>query len=221
MDHFSTDLLNSPRETVRFVISLRRILTSSVRYLSRQHMVLSPQTVMVTRQTITTSVFTTHYILEGAENCLAETRSVLRLPRRSPQNGITSWPISTAANETETQTKKCASIGTQFYIFVSKCVPFPEPVIRSESPISLWYSGLRNAEPEFRQILTSQSVPAVLQTFFVLSAQSWTFRIPHYMSILLLSRKFWKISRLYFRKRGASGSITKTVSKLHLFHAAN
>jgi hypothetical protein len=122
MDHFSPDLRNSQRETVRFVISLRRILTSSVRYLSLQHMVLSPQTVTVTRQTITTSVFTTtHYILEGEENCLAETHWVLRLPRRTPQNEITSRPICTASRETERQIRKCASINTQFYIFVSKC----------------------------------------------------------------------------------------------------
>lgn len=73
MDHFSPDLRNSQTETVRFVISLRSIFTSSVQYLSRQHMVLSPQTVTVGRQTITTSVFTTtHYIVAGEEHCLAK-----------------------------------------------------------------------------------------------------------------------------------------------------
>lgn len=93
MDHFNPDSPNSQTETVRFVISLRSIFTSSVQYLSRQHMVLSPQTVMVSRQTITTSVFTTtHYIVAGEEHCLAKTRWIFRVQRCSPQNDTASRP---------------------------------------------------------------------------------------------------------------------------------
>lgn len=87
MDHFSPDLRNSQTESIRFVTLTRRILTSSVHYLSWQHMVLPPQTVTVSRQTTTTSVVrTTHYILAGEEHCLAETGWVQRVQRRSSQN---------------------------------------------------------------------------------------------------------------------------------------
>jgi len=48
-------------------------------------MVLSPQTETVSRQTITTSAFTTtHYILAGKEHCLASTRWILWVQKRSP-----------------------------------------------------------------------------------------------------------------------------------------
>lgn len=126
---------NSQTETLRFVISLRSMLTFSVRYLCRQHMVLPPQTVTVTRQTITTSVFTTrHYSLEGEENCLAETHLILRLPRGVSQNKIMSRPISTASRHTETQMRQFSSINTLFHIFVSNLIAFPKAVICLQSP---------------------------------------------------------------------------------------
>jgi hypothetical protein len=117
MDHFSPDSRNSLTETVRFVISLRSIFTFSVQYLSRQHMVLSPQTVMVSRHTITTSVLTTtHYIVP--EHCLAKTRWIFQVQRCGPQNDTASRPMCTASCATARQMRKRTSINTQVYIFV-------------------------------------------------------------------------------------------------------